>query len=185
MEDSRIIDLYWARSELAIKETDSKYGKMCYGIANAMLRNRQDSEECVSDTYLGLWNAIPPSRPQVFSAYIAKITRNLAMKMITRQNARKRSDCTAVSIHELDECIPSLFSAEEKVEAAELAASIGHWLRSLRREDRNIFLRRYWFFDSIEMIAQRFGLTESNVKVRLFRLRSRLKQHLEKEGFDI
>ena len=183
MEDERIIDLYWARLDEAITQTDLKYGKMCLGIAGRMLRNFEDAEECVSDTYLGLWNAIPPARPRVFSAYIAKITRNLAMKRITYHNARKRSELAALSIHELEDCIPSPADVSDQLEAQLLTETIAGWLEALGYKDRNLFMRRYWFFDTTADLAVRFGMSEGQVKTRLCRLRKKLKNHLAEEGF--
>lgn len=181
MEDKSIVELYWARSEDAIIRTDEKYGNLCRTLAGRILADPQDVEECVNDTYLGLWNGIPPARPEVLSAYVAKITRNLAMKRITYQNARKRSAYAAVSIHELEECLPGQADPESELYAAELAKSVERFLLRQDYESRTVFLRRYWFCDSISEIAERFQLSENNVKVRLFRIRKKLRLHLIKE----
>lgn len=185
MEDTQIIDLFWARSEQAITETESKYGSMCMRIATAMLHNTHDAQECVNDTYMALWNAIPPARPGLLSAYIAKITRKLAMRAITYSNAKKRSAMASVSIHELEECIPAPGAVETQLEGQALSQCIEQWLRELGCEDRNIFLRRYWFFDEMVDIGVRFELSEGAVKTRLCRLRKKLKIYLTKEGFNI
>lgn len=185
MEDEMILKLFWARQEEAIAETDRKYGRMCSGISYNLLRDPQDAEECVNETYLGLWNTIPPQHPKVFSAYIAKLVRNISMKRLTYLNARKRNMGSVVSIHELEQMIPDGRSIEDHVAAEELARSIAEYLASLDYESRNIFLRRYWFFDSISEIAHRFGISESKVKSQLFRIRNRLYAHLIKEGLII
>lgn len=183
MDDSTIIDLFWARSEQAITETDIKYGAMCINLAQNIVAFHQDAEECVNDTYLGLWNTIPPTRPNIFAAYIAKIVRNIAMKKATYNNAQKRSSNMTVSIHELEAYVATTGDPSNTVYAKELAASIEQFLRSIDYESRNIFLRRYWFFDSIADIANRFSISESKVKSQLFRTRNKLYAHLIKEGF--
>ncbi len=183
MDDELIIDLFWVRSEQAITETDIKYGVMCITLAQNIVTNHEDAEECVNDTYLSLWNAIPPTRPAVFSAYIAKIVRNLAMKKATYNNAQKRSSNMTVSIHELEGYIAARGNPVDTIQGQALASCIEQFLRSIDYESRNIFLRRYWFFDSISDIAKRFAMSESKVKSRLFRTRNKLYTHLMKEGF--
>lgn len=182
MDDEKIIDLYWSRDETAIAETDKKYGITCLNLANKILYNLQDAEECVSDTYYGLWNAIPPTRPHFFPAFIAKITRNLAMKKITYANAKKRVS-VSISFHELEDYITSSNIIDENIQEEELAKIIEIFLKNLDYESRNIFLRRYWFFDSIIEIAQRFSISESKVKSQLYRVRSKLKKYLEQKGY--
>lgn len=182
MEDEKILELFWTRQEEAITETDRKYGKMCSGISYNLLLNLQDAEECVNEAYLGLWNTIPPRYPEVFSAYIAKLVRNISIKRLTYLNAQRRNSGNAVSIHELEQTIPDTHSIEDHVTAEELAGSIEKYLSSTDYESRNIFLRRYWFFDSISEIAIRFGISESKVKSRLLRTRKRLYSFLIKEG---
>lgn len=186
MDDSQIIDLFWSRSEQAITETDIKYGDMCMNLAQNIVACHQDAdaEECVNDTYLGLWNAIPPTRPNIFSAYIAKIVRNISMKKATYNNAQKRSSNMTISIHELEAYVAAEDAPSDTVYAQELAASIERFLRNIDYESRNIFLRRYWFFDSISDIANRFSISESKVKSQLFRTRNKLHMHLIKEGFE-
>ncbi len=182
MEDERILKLFWARQEDAIAQTERKYGKMCSSIAYNLLLNLQDAEECVNETYLGLWNSIPPQYPKVFSAYIAKLVRNISMKRLTYLNAQKRAADSIVSIHELEQTIPDRNCIDDHVTAEELTKYIGVYLASIDYESRNIFLRRYWFFDSICEIATRFGISESKVKSQLFRTRNRLYSFLIKEG---
>ena len=182
MEDERILKLFWARQEDAIAQTEQKYGKMCSSIAYNLLLNLQDAEECVNETYLGLWNSIPPQYPKVFSAYIAKLVRNISIKRLTYLNAQKRAADSIVSIHELEQTIPDRNCIDDHVTAEELTKYIGVYLASIDYESRNIFLRRYWFFDSICEIATRFGISESKVKSQLFRTRNRLYSFLIKEG---
>ena len=180
MDDSRIIDLFWNRSEQAIGAVSEKYGAMCRAIAWNLLRSNEDAEECVNDTWHGLWNTIPPQRPLKLASYIAKITRNLAMKQLSRRSAAKR-DVQTVSFEELDECIPGALQPEQILEGRELARLLDAFLDTLDPQSRNIFLRRYWFFDSVKDIAKGFGMTENHVKVRLHRIRLRLKACLEEE----
>lgn len=184
MDDSQIIDLFWSRSEQAITETEIKYGSMCMNLAQNIVMYRQDAEECVNDTYLGLWNTIPPTRPSIFSAYIAKIVRNIAMKKATYNNAQKRSSNLTISIHELEAYVAAWGAPSDAIYAQELATCIEGFLRNIDYESRNIFLRRYWFFDSISDIANRFAISESKVKSQLFRTRNKLRVHLIKEGFE-
>lgn len=182
MEDHLILDLFWERREEAISATDIKYGKMCSKIAYNILFDLQDTEECVNDTYLGLWNTIPPRRPTVFSAYIAKLVRNISMKRLTFLNAQKRTSNGLVSIHEIEKTIPDNKSIEEYIEEEELAGYIEKYLASIDYESRNMFLRRYWFFDSVSEIAKLFEVSESKVKSQLFRTRNKLYAFLVKEG---
>jgi RNA polymerase sigma-70 factor (ECF subfamily) len=183
MDDSMIIELFWKRSEQAIAETDTKYGSMCMTLAKNIVINHQDAEECVSDTYMSLWDTIPPTRPSILSAFIARIVRNLAMKKATYNNAQKRASNMAVSIHELEEYVSVASDSDGPLDEKELADCIEAFLHTTDYESRNIFLRRYWFFDSITEIADRFSISESKVKSRLFRTRNKLYSHLIKEGF--
>lgn len=183
MDDQTIIDLFWKRSELAIAETEKKYGELCKNIIYRIVLNSQDAEECVNDTYYGLWTSIPPASPTVFSAFIAKIARNTAMKRITYRNARKRAAGVSVSFEELENCVSSHHNVEKELDAQLLAQCLERFLQETDYESRNIFLRRYWFFDSISDIARRFSMTESKVKSNLFRTRKNLKKFLAKEGY--
>lgn len=183
MEDKRIIDLYWARQETAIVETDKKYGKYCRSIALHILNSLEDSEECVNDTWLKAWDSMPPKRPDYLAAFLGKIARNLSISRYRMNHARKRgSGETELLLMELEECIPSAKSVEEEVESKETAASIDRFLYGIDEESRNIFVRRYFYADPVKEIAQRFEISESKVKSQLFRMRNRLKEHLEKEG---
>lgn len=180
MDDQRIIALYWDRDENAIPETKKKYGAFCHSIALRVLGSEPEAEECVNDTLFALWNAIPPAKPEPLSSYVGKIARNLALKRHRWENAGKRRGAT-VSFEELDRCIPAADTVEEALAGKELARVIDSFLRAQSREDRNLFLRRYWFFDSSGELARRFGMSSSQVKSRLLRLREKLKEYLKKE----
>ena len=184
MNDLEIIELYFERDEKAIKETDTKYGKLCHSIANNILNNEQDSEECVNDTYIGVWNAIPPTRPNNFMSFVCKITRNLSLKRLEAMARQKRSAATIVSLDELAEVLPDENIANG-VSEWDIAKAISDFLRNEKEDVRNVFMRKYYFFDSIGDIAERFGFTESKVKSMLFRTRNKLKDYLIKEGAEI
>lgn len=180
-----ILNLYWERSESAISETAAKYGHYCGTIAMNILHSREDSDECVNDTYLKAWNAIPPERPNVFSTFLGRITRNLSLDKFKARNAQKRGGEAALLLRELEDCIPSRGRVEDEVEATLLAESIDRFLSGIGCEGRVIFIRRYWYADTIADIAGRFQLSESKVKSNLFRTRNKLKNYLEKEGITI
>ena len=181
MDDLQIINLYFERNENAIKETDTKYGKLCFSIACNVLNNEADSEESVNDTYLSVWNTIPPTRPNSFSAFICKITRNLSLKRLNFNRAQKRTPPVIVSFDELENVLPdSLIQPDRSDE--QLGKVISDFLRSETEEARNVFLRKYWYFDTIADIAARYSLSESKVKVLLHRTRNNLREHLKKEG---
>lgn len=183
MEDERIIDLYWARQESAIAETEKKYGGYCRSIALHILKSMEDSEECVNDTWMRAWDSMPPKRPDFLSAFLGKITRNLSISRYRMNHARKRgSGEMDLLLIELEECLPSGRSVEEEIEGKETAASIDRFLYGIEEESRNIFVRRYFYMDSVKEVAERFNISESKVKSQLFRMRNRLKDHLEKEG---
>ena len=183
MEDSKIIDLYWARKEQALSETDAKYGSYCRTIAHNILHNHEDTEECVSDTWLHAWNAMPPQRPGVLSAFLGRITRNLSFDRCKYQQAEKRGGgALPLALDELGECIPARSGVEHELEHRELAAAIDAFLRTLPEETRNIFLRRYWYCDATADIAARYGLTESKVRVTLHRTRGKLAAYLQERG---
>lgn len=186
MEDSIIVDLYFQRAERAITETSAKYGNYCSKIANNILNNMSDAEECVNDTYLRAWNAIPPHRPTVLSAFLGKITRNLSLDKCKARYADKRADGElALALDELDGCVPSCWSIEQQVDYTQAAKEISNFLRCQPSDRRQVFVRRYWYMDSISDIANHFGMSESKVKSMLFRMRSHLKAYLESEGITI
>lgn len=185
MEDEKIIDLFFARSECAIGELDGKYGKTFYGLSHGILNDRRDAEECVNDAYLGIWNAIPPHRPNPLLAFACKIVRNCSIMRYRANMAAKRNSAYDTALEELENCLSSSAPAEEVMEVKELAALIEGFLDSLPRENRVIFMRRYWFSDSYADIARRTGISEKNVSVRLFRVRKQLKEYLSERGVPV
>ena len=185
MDDNMIIELYWARSEEAISETANKYGGYCATIAMNILHSREDSEECVNDTYLKTWNAIPPRRPAILMSFLGRITRNLSLnKYKERKTLKRGGDENEVDLllSELSDCVPSGSSVESEYDAETTAKAIDSFLYSVDSENRIIFVRRYWYADSIVSISERFSMSESKVKSMLFRTRNKLKIYLEKEG---
>lgn len=182
MEDAKIIDLFFSRSELAIKELDSKYGATFHKLARGILNNRQDAEECVNDAYLGTWNAIPPHRPNPLVAFVCKIVRNYSIMRYRANTAKKRNSTCDVALEELENCLSSSGTVEEILEAKDLVGIIEHFLEGLPQENRIIFMRRYWFSDSYGDIAARVGITETNVSVRLSRIRKQLSEYLAERG---
>ena len=182
MEDREIVDLYWARDEQAIEETDRKYGRQCQAIARNILGSEHDAVECVSDTWMSAWNSMPDQRPNHLLAFLGKIVRNLALDRWDYLHAKKRSAAATTMLSELEDCIPGFESTERHAEDQETAAVISRFLRTLDPDTRNIFLRRYWYADSISEIAARFSTNESRVKSSLFRTRKKLRAVLEKEG---
>mgnify|MGYP001090334412 FL=1 len=185
MEDEKIIGLYWERSEDAIAETASKYGRLFFRIADNILSDQEDSEECVNDTYLGLWNAIPDARPSPFAAFAGRITRNLALKKYEYRSAAKRNPQAIRSFEELRECVSGRTSVENKVEERRIEQLIDAFLWQQREETRTVFLRRYWYVDSISVIADRYGMKENTVKSILFRTREKLRKFLGEEGIAV
>ena len=181
MEDRQIIELYFQRNESAIIETANKYGAFCHKIAMNILSIREDAEECVNSTYMKTWNTIPPKCPSFFFAYLAKICRHLALDRFDWNKAAKRQAEIVSLSYELEMCIPDSRSADE-LQAKELGAILDSFLHSLSRENRIIFMRRYWYADSVSQIAKRFELSESAISMRLNRSREKLRAYLEKEG---
>ena len=183
MEDNNIIDLYWERSEEAIAQTDIKYGKYCRYISFNVLKNKEDCEECVNDTYLKAWDLIPPTRPQILSAFLGKITRNLSLDRYRHRSAQKRGGGqVGYVIEELKECIPSNSTTENVVEEIVLVETLNKFLTGLDEERRKIFVRRYWYMSSVREIADDYEFTVSKVKMSLMRTRNELREVLEKEG---
>lgn len=186
MEDTEIIDLYFARDEQAISETDKKYGSYCFSLARAILPSRQDAEEAVSDTYWKTWNTIPPHRPEVLKLFLAKITRNLAFTRWRRLTADKRGGgAMPLVLEELSECIAAPGTVEDRIRGKELAAAIRSFLDTLPKREQDIFLRRYFFVEESDAIAKRFGMKQATVLRTLSRTRSKLKQYLSKEGYAV
>ncbi len=185
MEDSRIIDLFWQRDQLAIAETSAKYDRFCFSIAYNILKNKEDSEECVNDTYMKAWNAIPPTRPGKLQSFLGKITRNLALDRYDYNNAAKRNGEVDAILSELAECISAPENVESTYEEKYIASLISQWLRQQDETRRNVFIRRYWYSDSISEVAKRFGMSEGRTRSMLFRLREKLKHYLRQEGVTI
>ncbi|MGI5894752.1 MAG: RNA polymerase sigma factor [Candidatus Merdivicinus sp.] len=186
MNDEQIIELYWNRSEDAITQTDCKYGAYCRKISMNILHNEEDTEECVSDAYLGVWNAIPPQRPHAFSAFLGKITRNISLHRWQKNRAGKRGGGdTGILLSELEECLPARNSFDETLDSRALGNTLNAFLDTLTSEQRIIFVRRYWYADPIEEISFRMGLSSSKVTSVLFRLRKKLLIFLQKEGFSV
>lgn len=180
MDDRKIISLFYERSEQAIAELSKKYGDLCFKIAINILNDPQDAEECVNDAYLGVWNSIPPRNPDPLRAYLCRIVRNLALKKLRTNTALKRGSRVEVSLAELENCIPDN-SFDEHLSAKELTAQLNAFLSTLHRDDRVMFLKRYWFAEPLSEIAKTFGITEHNASVRLSRIRKKLHQYLNKE----
>lgn len=183
MNDNQIVDLYWARSESAISETSAKYGSYCHTIAYQILNSLEDSEECVSDTWFRAWNTMPPQRPSCLKAFLGKITRNLSLDRYDMRTAQKRGSGQLPSaLEELQQCIPAPGGEEQVIEQLVLTQILNRFLGELSREQRRIFLRRYWYLSSIDEIARDFHISESKVKMTLLRSRKKLKKRLEEEG---
>ena len=184
MEDSKIIELFFARNEDAIKHTDDTYGRRLYHLADNIVHNGQDAEESVSDTYLKAWDTIPPHRPKYFFAYIAKICRHFALDKLDWENAAKRNAEVVSLTQEMELCIPDT-GRDRELAGKELGMILDAFLRTLTPENRVVFLRRYWYVDTIAEIAVRYGISESAVQMRLNRTRAKLCTYLEKEGIRV
>ena len=182
MNDHNIIALFFARDEAAIRHTQDKYGPRLFTTANHILRNHQDAEESVSDTYLRAWETIPPQRPRHFFAWLAKICRNFALKKLDWNNAAKREAQVVTLTQELELCIPDRAQAIDNLELGQI---LDAFLRTLTPDNRMVFLRRYWFGDTIGEISARYDLSEGAVLMRLNRTRAKLRAHLEKEGIPV
>ena len=185
MDDSRIIELYWERSEDAIKETDFKYGRLCRHIIRNILHSVQDEEECVSDTYFGAWNTIPPHKPNIFSAFIGRIARNQALKKYEYVSAEKRNPEAVCSLAELEDCVSNKDTIESEFESRRIEKAINDFLWTQEEEKRMVFVRRYWSYESIAIISKRSGFSESKVTSMLYQTRLKLRTHLESEGIEL
>lgn len=182
MEDEKIIELFFARSEAAIKELDTKYGTTCHKLSYNILKDRQDAEECVNDAYLGAWNAIPPEHPNPLLTFLCKIVRNISIKRYQANTAAKRNSTYDVAMSEVADYILSPNNVEAEIETKALARIIENFLDTLSVENRVIFLRRYWFSDTYSDIARHIGITEKNVSVRLTRIRKQMREYLLERG---
>ena len=186
MQDLEIIELYFARDERAIKESSDKYGRYCLGVAQSILRNLQDAEECVNDTWLQAWNAIPPARPSYLQQYLGSITRHLSLDRYRQNNARsKSSGQVAVALDEIQEVVASDVTVADQMQERELIAAIDRFLWALPERECNIFIRRYYHMDAIKDIAKRYGLSVANAKKILSRTRAKLRTFLEQEGWTV
>lgn len=186
MQDAEIIELYWSRDESAIKATQDKYETYLTKIAYNVLADTQDCQESVNDTYLAAWNSIPPHRPAVLSSYLRKLTRRISIDIFRRKHREKRQASEfALSLTELEDCIPAASTPEEELETQLLARTINTFLHSLPADARHLFIGRYYFLDPLKEVAAYCGMSESKAKTTLFRTRCRLKEYLQKEGFDL
>lgn len=183
MDDSRIVELFFARSEQAIAELSNKYGSVCSRIALNILNDQLDSEECVNDAYLSVWNSIPPKHPDSLAGYVCSIVRNLALKRYHQNTAKKRNSIYDVALEEIAEYLPSKSYVEDEIQANELEECINSFLATLDRQDRIIFVRRYWYADSLDGLAGLFHTSRHYVSVRLSRIRKALRKHLIREGY--
>ena len=183
MTDSEIVDLYWQRSERAIAETDNKYGRYCHHIAYAVCSDRQDAEECVNDTWLRAWNAMPDKRPSPLSTFLGRITRNLAINRLEKRTRQKRGGGeTPLALDELAECLPSEADPVREIELQELREAVHRFVEGLGDTEQKVFVARYWYLAPVEEISARLGWTQSRTKSLLFRLRKRLRDFLEEEA---
>ena len=183
MEDKKIIKLYFDRNEKAISETSEKYGKYLYKIAFNILSNNEDSEESVNDTYMNAWNTIPPENPNILSAFLSKITRYISLNKYRAKRADKRGGGEIdVAFEEIEECVPEKNDIYDEIETKELAKNISDFLKSLPETERQIFILRYYYLDSLSNISMRFGFSQSKTASMLHRTRKKILSHLEKEG---
>ncbi len=183
VDDRDIIQLYFARNETAVEETSKKYKNYCTQIARNILSNVEDSEECVNDTFLGAWEAIPPKSPEKLSSFLGRITRNIALNKYDYYKAKKRNKEFDAILDELNDCVSSSDNVESQYEGEQMAESISIFLLNIKEDHRNIFLRRYWYADSMADVASRFAISESKTKSILFRTRKKLQIYLKKEGY--
>ena len=185
MEDAAIIELFWSRAEDAIAQAQTKYGGYCKSIAFSILRSNEDAEECENDTFFKAWNSMPPHHPLALSSFLGKITRNLSIDRLRQKNSQKRRGEYLIVLDEIGECLASPESPEEEVDAELLAFYISQYLRVASKKERMLFVGRYWNLLSISELAEKFGCTESSVKVSLHRTRKDLAKYLRKEGYII
>ena len=181
MEDNEITELFFARSERAIAETDKKYGRLCHTLARSITNDPSDAEECTNDAYEALWNSIPPARPDSLKAFLCRTVRNIAFDRYEKNTAKKRGGMDNI-LAELDECVPSKTDAGELLDAKETAKAISEFLRSAGKEERGVFIRRYWYARPLKDIASELMMSESKVKSMLHRTRAKLKEYLIMKG---
>ena len=186
LDDNQIVDLFLCRDQEAISQTSEKYGGRLRSIAYRITEEQHTAEECENDTYMEAWNAIPPHEPRTYLfAFLAKLTRQIALDFCKKRSTLKRSAFLCELSTELEQCIPAPDDTESQIDAKLLCEGINAFLKTLNQEKRNIFVRRYWYMDSIAAISDRYGMTQSKVKTILFRIRNQLRSYLEKEGFEL
>lgn len=186
LDDNRIVDLYLSRDEAAISQTAQKYGRLLRNVAYGIVEDLHTAEECENDTYMAAWNSIPPHEPRNYLfAFLARITRHIALDFCKERSCLKRSAFICELSAELEQCIPAPDDTEHRIEAMVLCDAINAFLATLSDEKRNIFMRRYWYMDSIADISRSYGMSQSKVKSILFRSRNQLREYLEKEGYDL
>ncbi len=186
MLDQEIIGLFWQRDEQAIAETNAKYGKYCRRVAANILGSREDAEECVNDTWLKTWNAIPENRPKYFQGFLAKITRNLALDRWKRQTARKRGrGAAALALEELEECVSGFSNVELEYEARELYRAIDSFINALPEKEQYVFVQRYFYMEAVQAIAESLQVRDNHVSVILSRTRKKLRRYLQEEGYEV
>ncbi|MCR5808646.1 MAG: RNA polymerase sigma factor [Clostridiales bacterium] len=184
MDDIKLLELYFNRDEEAIKQTHVKYGDYCFAVANNILSNREDAEECVNDTYLKAWNSIPPQRPKVLRLFLARIARNMSLDRYEKRMTQKRGGGeTELAIEELSECIGGSASVEGEIMKKELENTVKRFIKSLNERDRTVFLRRYFYLEPNPKIAQRLDMSSDSIAAVLNRIRKKLRKYLEKEGY--
>ena len=183
--DKEIIELFFARNEQAIEETQKKYGAYCLKIAQNILDNREDAEECLSDALHSLWNRIPPVRPDSLKAFLGKIIRDAALSRYRAEHAQKRFAGFDAMLDELDECVPSHFDVFKTAEIHALTDAVNAWVKSLSKEERVLFVKRYYFGESVKDLSEEFGYTANQTAQKMMKLRNKLRKHLEKEGITI
>ena len=182
MEDEDILKLYYARKETAIEKTSEKYGSYCHTIAENILENREDADECVNDTWLKAWMSIPPEKPRVFKTFLARITRNLSFDLYRKTHAEKRGSGQITEIlDELADCVPGGMEPEKEWDRKELLIAIESFLDTLPEEDQGLFVRRYWYAESVGSLAERLSISAGAASARLYRIREKLREHLQRE----
>lgn len=182
MDDRQIVDLYWQRDDAAIRETELKYGPFCRGLAYNVLSSHEDAEECVNDTWQKAWDSMPDERPSLLRAWLGKVVRNLALDRWRRDHAQKRYNGLDVMLDELEDCVPASTTVESTVDAMELGRTISKWLRSLPKDDRVLFVRRYWNGEALNALAADQGVPAAKLAQKMYSLRQNLKKVLETEG---
>ena len=185
MEDQTIIELYWSRDQQAITASDEKYGRLCRTISHNIVNNREDAEECVNDTWHRAWTTMPPQRPNSLRAYFSRIVRNLSIDCWRTKNRQKRDCSLEILLGELEDCLPAVNNPAHLTEERELAALIDQWLDTLPQKDRILFLRRYWYGDTVGLLAQTWNWSPNHMAQKLRRLRLSLKNALEEEGISV